>query len=309
MGRINFGPQIHDRKGITGAVALDGQPLAGFEIFSIPLDAPCLAGLRFHRGTTRGGPAFHRGTFEVSEIADTFLDTRKLSKGAIWVNGHALGRYWHIGPQQTLYLPGCWLKKGANEIIVLDIDGRAKELTLRGLARPILDQLGDDVARPSAHRKAGQKLVLDGLAPLASGSFGPSTDWQPIAFAATKTRYLALQALNGQKNDPWTTIAELAFAGEDGAELPLTGISVVYADSEESGSENGNAGNAIDGKQDTIWHTQWSSGAAPCPHVIVIDLGAERTLTALKYLPRQNGPNGRIKDFQLFASLTPFPGL
>jgi len=306
MGRVNYGPLLHDRKGITGAVTLDGTQLTGFEIFSLPLDAAQLAGLRFHRGTSHGGPAFLRGSFAMDSLGDTFLDTRKLSKGAIWVNGHALGRYWHIGPQQTLYLPGCWLKKGPNEILVLDIDGGAKEHTLRGLSHPILDQLGDDVARPSAHRKPGQKLVLDGLAPLASGSFAPTTDWQSITFAPTKARYLALQSLNGQKPDPWTTIAELAFAGEDGAELPRNELKILYADSEETESEDGNAANAIDGKQDTIWHTQWSSAAPPCPHVIVIDLGSERTLTALKYLARQNTPNGRIKDYQLFASLTPF---
>jgi len=309
MGRVNYGPLLHDHKGITGRVELDGRTLTGFEIFSLPLDSAQLASLHFHRGTTRGGPAFFRGSFEMDALADTFLDTRKLSKGAIWVNGHALGRYWHIGPQQTLYLPGCWLKKGRNEIIVLDVDGGAKELTLRGLARPILDQLGDDVARPAAHRKSGQKLVLEGLTPLAAGSFAPTTDWQTIAFAPTKTRYLAFQSLHGLKADAWTTIAELAFTTEDGAELPRTGISVLYADSEETESEDGNAANAIDGKQDTIWHTQWSSAAPPPPHVLVIDLGAERTLTAVKYLARQNGPNGRIKDYQLFASLTPFPGL
>jgi beta-galactosidase len=309
MGRVNYGSELHDRKGITGRVELDGRELTGFEIFSLPLDATQLSSLRFHRGTTRGGPAFFRGHFEMETLADTFLDTRKLSKGAIWVNGHALGRYWHIGPQQTLYLPGCWLKKGKNEILVLDIDGQAKELTLRGLAHPILDQLGDDVARPSAHRKAGQKLLLDGLAPLAAGSFTPTTDWQTIGFAPTKTRYLALQSLNGQKPDPWTTIAELGFTGEDGADLPLAGITVLYADSEETESEDGNAANAVDGHKDTFWHAQWSSAAPPCPHAIVIDLGAERTLTAFKYLARQNAPNGRIKDFQLFASLTPFPGL
>lgn len=309
MGRVNYGRELHDPKGITGSVTLDGHELTGFEIFSLPLDGPYLASLRFHRGTSRGGPAFHRGHFELQTLGDTFLDTRKLSKGAIWVNGHALGRYWHIGPQQTLYLPGCWLQKGRNEILVLDVDGAAKEFSLRGLDHPILDQLGDDLARPSEHRKAGQKLVLDGLAPIASGSFSATTDWQTATFPPTKTRYLALETLHGLVAEPWTTIAELAFVGEDGAELPRTGMSVVYADSEETEGENGNAANVLDGKKDTFWHTQWSSSAPPYPHAIVIDLGAERTLTALKYLERQDAPHGRVKDFLLFASPTPFPGL
>ena len=309
MGRVNYGPLLHDHKGLTGSVAVDGHELSGFEIFSLPLDAPELASLRFHHGTTRGGPAFYRGHFEMQTLGDTFLDTRKLSKGAIWINGHALGRYWHIGPQQTLYLPGCWLKKGTNELVVLDIDGGAKELTLRGLTHPILDQLGDDVARPSAHRKAGQKLVLDGLAPLASGSFAATTDAQTVSFPPTKARYVALECLNGLVSEPWTTIAELGFIGEDGAALPLAGMSVIYADCEETEGENGNAANALDGKKDTFWHTQWSSAAPPYPHTIVIDLGAERTLTAFQYLERQDAPHGRVKDFKLFASLTPFPGL
>ncbi|MBK7642555.1 MAG: beta-galactosidase [Planctomycetes bacterium] len=308
MGRVNYGRELHDRKGILGTVSIGNREITGFEIFSLPLDSAEIASLRFHRGTSRGGPAFFRGHFEMKDIADTFLDCRKLSKGAVWVNGHALGRYWHIGPQQTLYLPGCWLRKGQNEIVVLDVDGGAKSLTLRGLDRPILDQLGDDVARPTAHRKAGQKLVLDGLTPVAKGSFTPALDWHSATFAPTQTRYVALQTLNGLVAEPWTTVAELAFTGADGAELPLAGMSVVYADCEETEGENGNASNAIDGDKATFWHTQWQGASPAYPHVLVIDLGAERTLTGFKYLPRQDAPHGRVKDFQLFTSLTPFPG-
>jgi beta-galactosidase len=55
------------------------------------------------------------------------------------VNGHALGRYWNIGPQKTLYVPGPWLKKGANEVVVFDVEGKAGE-TVEGLAKPNLGQ-------------------------------------------------------------------------------------------------------------------------------------------------------------------------
>ena len=61
-------------------------------------------------------------------------------KGFVWVNGHCLGRFWEIGPQQTLYCPGCWLKKGQNEIIVMDILG-PEEAKTAGLATPIIDKL------------------------------------------------------------------------------------------------------------------------------------------------------------------------
>ena len=54
------------------------------------------------------------------KTGDTFLDMSKWGKGIVFVNGHNLGRYWNIGPQQTLYLPGCWLKKGKNTIAVFE---------------------------------------------------------------------------------------------------------------------------------------------------------------------------------------------
>lgn len=45
------------------------------------------------------------------------MDMSQGGKGAVWVNGKSLGRFWNIGPQQTLYLPAPWLKEGENEIV------------------------------------------------------------------------------------------------------------------------------------------------------------------------------------------------
>lgn len=58
------------------------------------------------------------GTFSLKKTGDTFIDMRGWGKGIVFVNGINLGRYWEIGPQQTLYLPGCWLRKGENRIVV-----------------------------------------------------------------------------------------------------------------------------------------------------------------------------------------------
>lgn len=71
-------------------------------------------------------------------------------KGMVWVNGHAVGRFWEIGPQQTLFMPGCWLKEGKNEIVVLDLKG-PKQATIKGLKKPILDLLRDQSSE--IHRK------------------------------------------------------------------------------------------------------------------------------------------------------------
>jgi beta-galactosidase len=57
----------------------------------------------------------------LNEVGDTYFDASNFRKGVVWINGHNLGRYWYIGPQQRLYCPASWLKKGSNEIIVFDL--------------------------------------------------------------------------------------------------------------------------------------------------------------------------------------------
>jgi len=142
MGRVNFGPMLADeRKGLTRGVTLGGKPLLDWEVFPMPLAD--LSGLRFaHGAPARRGPAFWRGHFRIGAPGSTFLDTRMLGKGHVWVNGHHLGRYWRIGPQQSLFLPAPWLREGDNEIIVLDLDGAAEAPSLQGLPDPVFDTPG-----------------------------------------------------------------------------------------------------------------------------------------------------------------------
>jgi beta-galactosidase len=120
MGRINYGAKfVEDRKGIVGKVTLDGQEMKGWLNYSLPLNN--LSMLKFSNKRL-SPPAFYRGTFELKQIGDTFLDMRGWGKGHVWVNGHHVGRYWKIGPQQSLYVPASWFKKGLNQIIVLDLE-------------------------------------------------------------------------------------------------------------------------------------------------------------------------------------------
>ena len=142
-GRINFGPKLRsERQGISGSVTLAGEELTGWQVFPLPMDD--LTHLPFTRADTAGisGPAFYRGSFDLPGTGDTFLDMRGWGKGAVWINGHALGRFWNLGPQQTLYVPAPWLKKGANEVIVFTLGGHS--VRLRGLRTPILDELGSE---------------------------------------------------------------------------------------------------------------------------------------------------------------------
>jgi hypothetical protein len=121
MGHINFGEFLIDRKGITDRATLNGMTLMNWEVFGFPLDERWVASLP-SGAASRGRPGgFFKGNFQLSQIADTFLDLSRYQKGYVWVNGHNLGRYWNIGPQQRLFCPAPWLRRGTNEIIVLDL--------------------------------------------------------------------------------------------------------------------------------------------------------------------------------------------
>jgi beta-galactosidase len=123
MGRVNFGPKLLDRKGITERVELDGVTLMNWSVYPMPMDAGFLRSLTYGEPDPAAGPAFYRSSFTLNQTGDTFLSMEPWHKGVVWVNGHNLGRYWSIGPQQKLFLPGPWLKKGKNEIVVFDLEG------------------------------------------------------------------------------------------------------------------------------------------------------------------------------------------
>lgn len=118
-GRINYGPKVgKDFKGITNGVVIGLQFRFNWEYNLLPLED--LNGLSFDE-FENSAAVFHRGTFELSEIGDTFLKCPG-TKGAVWINGFNLGRYWSVGPTETLYVPSPVLKPGKNEIIVLELE-------------------------------------------------------------------------------------------------------------------------------------------------------------------------------------------
>ncbi|WP_455616917.1 glycoside hydrolase family 35 protein [Eisenbergiella sp.] len=137
MGRVNYGPMINwQRKGIDGCVMINDRfAQHGWRQYCLPMDN--LEKLDFGRGYEEGMPAFYRFSFDTEEIEDTFLDCSGWGKGCVFVNGFALGRFWEAGPQKRLYLPGALLKKGKNEIILFETEGKcADSITL--LAEPDL---------------------------------------------------------------------------------------------------------------------------------------------------------------------------
>ncbi|MBR1639844.1 MAG: beta-galactosidase [Treponema sp.] len=134
MGRVNFGHRLMDqKKGITDDVLINGHTHFGWEIFTLPLDESQLAAL-CQKGSWQPdcekseNPAFFKFEFEADfedgTYTDTYLDFKGWGKGCAWVNGFNIGRFWEIGPQKRLYVPGPLLKKGKNEIILFETEGK-----------------------------------------------------------------------------------------------------------------------------------------------------------------------------------------
>ena len=136
MGRVNFGPNlVNERKGITESVSLNDQTLTGWQIFPLPLAG--VARLKFS-AAPQSGPSFYRGSFDLHALGDTYLDMRGWGKGLVWVNGHNLGRYWKIGPQQSLFVPAEWMRTGKNEVVVFDYESGGQH-SLAGIRQLVFE--------------------------------------------------------------------------------------------------------------------------------------------------------------------------
>ena len=309
MGRINFGRAIKDFKGLVDDVTLtaevDGDELTwnlkdwrmrriaddyqtAHRAITTPRNDIALS------DNTPSKIGYYRATFRLSKTGDTFLNMETWGKGQVYVNGHALGRFWSIGPQQTLYCPGCWLKKGENEIVVLDVVG-PKQPVVWGQTKPELDKL--QLEKSAKHNNIGDKPDLNSATPVAKGVMKSGNGWQTVNFNSAATgRYLAIECLNTHDGKP-VAIAELYAQGNDGKRLSRDQWDVKYANSENlQGNHTGDK--AFDLQESTYWQTEKDASA---PHLLVIDLGAEQTIKALEYLPRmEQGAPGSVKEFKVY---------
>ncbi|MDL2303955.1 beta-galactosidase [Bacteroides sp. OttesenSCG-928-D19] len=310
MGRMNFGKGIYDWKGITEKVEIqtrnETKELKNWQVFNIPVDYEFAKNKQYKKAeNTAKQPVYYRGTFTLDKVGDTFLNMINWSKGMVWVNGYPIGRFWEIGPQQTLYMPGCWLKKGENEIIIFDMASPEKP-EIEGLRKPILDVLRGNGAY--AHRKLGENLNLTGETSVYTGAFKPGNGWQHIKFGKTiDTRFFCIEALSSHGGDDYAAIAEIELLGEDGKPVSRQHWKVLYADSEELDDANNVATNVFDLQESTFWHTNYSKDKPRHPHQLVIDLGEGKKITGFSYLPRAeaNKP-GMIKDFKIYMKTSPF---
>ena len=326
MGRINFGRAIKDYKGITGKVTItvegDGRDLT-FDMkrwtqwrvkddYQTALNAFDMAKKKMV-GSTRTGigvddieqakalsgretkPGYYLGYFNINKVGDTFLNMEAFGKGQVYVNGHALGRFWHIGPQQTLYLPGCWLKKGKNEVIVLDVVGLKNEATAFCQDHPELDKL--HLEKSNKHNEPGNRMDLNSDTPVLKGEFQTGNGWQTLKFDHPVTgRYFAIECESAQDGGDQIAIAEVYLQDAEGNRIDRNNWQAFYADSEKG---NSTLDKMFDLQESTYWQTEKGT---KYPHLAIVDMGKEVTISALEYLPRaEQGAPGSVKGFKLFV--------
>ena len=141
-GRINYGARItNNKKGFLKTITIDDNPIeGGWQHYQLSMSQePVFDGAP--DSYEKGQPVIYQGSFTVDKVGDTFLDMESWGKGIVFVNGVNLGRYWKVGPQQTLYLPGCFLKKGKNRITIFEQLNDERKTTLQGVDQPVLERL------------------------------------------------------------------------------------------------------------------------------------------------------------------------
>lgn len=335
MGRINFGRAIKDYKGIVGNVTITSQspygeitlkPTAWTQL-AIPddyqnavkaLSGNSMADAEFKEAVAKAHPdavikidpwgeskaGYYRGYFNLKKVGDTFINMEAFGKGQVYVNGHALGRFWQIGPQQTLYLPGCWLKKGKNEVIVLDVVGPKGEAGKPGSTvaptafcqdHPELDKL--NLEKSNKHNEPGHRMDLNSETPVLKGEFKAGNGWQTIKLDKPVTgRYFAIQAESSQSGDSQIAIAEVYLQDAQGNRIDRNNWVAYYADSEKG---NSTLDKMFDLQESTYWQTE---KGANFPHLGIVDMGKEVTISAFEYLPRaEQGAPGSVKGFKLYV--------
>ncbi|CAK9179959.1 unnamed protein product [Ilex paraguariensis] len=158
MGRVNYGPYMFDRKGILSSVYVDGKPLREWKMLSIPLHnqnevqkiypiildtysysikVSARKKLKDNVDYSPKVPAFYAGHFVVDKIKDTFMSFNGWGKGIAFVNKYNVGRFWpSFGPQCNLYVPAPILRRGKNDLVILELESPNPKLLVRSVAQP-----------------------------------------------------------------------------------------------------------------------------------------------------------------------------
>jgi len=122
FGRINFGKEICDRKGLMGDVLvkspkIDAYALKNFKTTSFSFDN---LSADYAGDKTLNLPTLYKYTVDLTPKGDTYLELDGFTRGLVFINGFNLGRHFKDSPQKSFYVPNRLLKVGLNEIVVFD---------------------------------------------------------------------------------------------------------------------------------------------------------------------------------------------
>lgn len=165
LGRINYGARIqHNHKGITQPITIGNNQISGgWSMYRLPMsEMPKTADQP--EGYRKERPTLYHATFSLDKAGDTFLNMENWGKGIVFVNGHNLGRYWKMGPQQTLYLPGCWLREGENEIVIFEQLNDHRQYSVTTVTEPVLDKIQTADNEYSSADETIAKLIKENAA-------------------------------------------------------------------------------------------------------------------------------------------------
>ena len=123
MGRVNYGAYLKDPKGVTEGIGFGWNFIYHWQTYPLPLDDLSAVDFIEQKPVFDSTPLLLRAEIDIDECCDTFVKLPGFKKGMIFINGRALSRYWEVGPQRSAYLPAPFLKKGKNELIVLELEG------------------------------------------------------------------------------------------------------------------------------------------------------------------------------------------
>ena len=277
---------------------MNGEELTAWRITSLPLHRADVTEFKFPKLRYEGNlPGFYRGTIKIDKVGDTFIDMTGWGKGAVWVNGKSLGKFWGIGPQQTMYLPAPWIKEGDNEIVVFEMEATGKR-TVCGLDKPILNRLGPDKNSFKVAREYDRVPVLDEFDGVFKGRVQKKNGWQEFIFDGVKTlRHLCIDILSTYDGKN-SSIAEIELLDEGGRVIGKRKWNIVHTNTEEAG--DGIAENMIDGKENTAWCSAPVADGKKLPHQLIVDLGNIRTVKGFRIFVADSN-NGCIKDFRLYG--------
>lgn len=153
MGRVNYGSAMLDnKKGICGYVRMemindDGSVYPwnyGVHMSWTNSSITCrnMSCVDFSKPARHNRPGIFEGLFKAKPGVDTFLNTKGWEKGFVEINGFNIGRYWSVGPQGTLYVPGELLKSD-NTIRITEIHDYPDNLTVNFDDKPSLDTIDE----------------------------------------------------------------------------------------------------------------------------------------------------------------------